>query len=296
LFNEIYKIDELIVEEEQRNLLLNSGVKWANRLSICLEGFTWIVKNELMESSLFFKNRLNCFINSIVFFINSMSKNEIKSNENNLIFYTINEISKLNNKRFEITFKILTFINYLIEKSMDLKDIFSSIKNNNIWSDQFIDLLNCCLFNTKILGNDLDEKEIQISFYKILQRLLILIKKNEAYIDYNNLISNIGEHEKLHSKTFFETYKEINAITENTTFLNSIYLLNTSGILKDIIKFKRMNEYDYYLEYLDCLEKIKDNENPSFELLIKLLIDICMIYPDVQEECWRKLLVYTKFL
>ncbi|OUM61428.1 hypothetical protein PIROE2DRAFT_12581 [Piromyces sp. E2] len=219
-----------------------------------------------------------------------MSRNEIESSENNLIFYTINEISKLNNKRFEITFKILTFINYLVDKSMDIKDIFKNLQKNHIWSDQWIDLLNCCLFNTNVLGNDLEEKDTQISFYKILQRLLILIKKNENYINYNILISNIGEQEKLYSKKFFETYKEINAITENTTFLNSIYLLNTSGILKDIIKFKEMNEYDYYNSYLNCLEKIKNNENPSFELLVKLLIDICMIFPDVQEECWGKLL------
>ena len=99
-------MDELVIIESNRNLLLESGVKWANRLSICLEGFTWIIKNKLLESSLFFKSRLNCFISSIVYFIINMSKKEIRMDDNNLIFYSVNEISKLNNMRYDITFKI----------------------------------------------------------------------------------------------------------------------------------------------------------------------------------------------
>jgi len=291
LFNDIYKLDELIIENNTINLLLDNGIKWANRLSICLEGFTWIIKNKLLESSLFFKSRLKYFINSIAYFIKYISINEIQLNDNNLIFYTINEISKINNKRFEITSKILNFMRYLIENSMDTKDTFKNLQLNNIISDEFYDLLNCCLFNTKILGNDLEEKDVQLSFFTHLQKLLILFKKNEIFIDFKKLKSKIEEQGNSHSKLFFKTYQEINSITENTSFLNSIYILNLSGLLNDIIKFKKVNEYDYYLLYLNCLEKLKNNENPSFDLLIKLLIDICMVNPSIQEECWGKLLV-----
>lgn len=291
IFNDIYKIDELLVIESNRNLLLESGLKWINRLSICLEGFTWIIKNKLLESSLFFKSRLNCFINSLVFFITSMSMKEIKMDDNNLIFYSINEISNLNKKRFNITFKILNFIKYLIENSMDIKNTFDNFKHSNIFSNSFIDLLNYSLYNIKILGNDLEEKDTQQNFYNILQKLFIQLKNNEIYFDYKNLISKLSEQEDIYYKQFIETYHEINFISKNTNFLNSIYILNTSGFLKDIIKFNNINEYNYFSSYLNCLEKLKNNENPSFDLIIKQLLDICIINSEVQEECWAKLLV-----